>query len=94
VSGAHPDRVKSHHPKPWDREGEVTLRYEIRIRGQLGRSLLASFEGMEVVIDPTQTALQVEIVDQAQLHGVLERIQLLGLELIEVRQIPARASPA
>jgi hypothetical protein len=28
------------------------------------------------------------VADQAQLHGLLERIQLLGLELMEIRQVP------
>lgn len=55
-------------------------------------SLHSSFEDMDVTIEPAETILRGEIVDQAQLHGVLERVQLLGMELIEVRQVPARAS--
>lgn len=47
---------------------------------------------MDVTIEPTETILRGDIVDQAQLHGVLERVQLLGMELIEVRQVPAPAS--
>jgi hypothetical protein len=31
--------------------------------------------------------LRGEVTDQAQLHGLLERIQLLGLELIEIRRV-------
>lgn len=59
-----------------------------------GRSLVSSFEDMEVTIEPTETILRGDIVDQAQLHGILERVQLLGVELIEVRQVPARTSGA
>ena len=37
---------------------------------------------------PVETVLHGEIVDQAALHGVLDRVQALGLELIEVRRLP------
>jgi hypothetical protein len=43
---------------------------------------------MESAIRPADTVLRGPIADQAQLHGLLERIQLLGLELIEIRRIP------
>ncbi len=61
--------------------------YEIRIKGKVGRSLLASFENMDSTIRPAETVLRGPVADQAQLHGLLERIQLLGLELIEIRQV-------
>jgi hypothetical protein len=64
--------------------------YEIRIKGKVGNSLLASFDEMEAAIRPAETVLRGKITDQAQLHGVLERIQLLGLELIEIRQLGAQ----
>jgi hypothetical protein len=66
----------------------VAVSYEIRIRGTVGASLLASFEEMDAAVRPAETVLTGKITDQAQLHGVLERIQLLGLELIEIRQVP------
>ena len=56
----------------------------------VGRSVLASFEDMDAAVRPAETVLTGTITDQAQLHGVLERIQLLGLELIEVRQVPSK----
>lgn len=62
--------------------------YEIRIRGKVGSGTLTSFEDMEAAIRPAETVLRGTITDQAQLHGLLERIQLLGLELIEIRQVP------
>jgi hypothetical protein len=66
----------------------VAVSYEIRIRGRVGASVLASFEEMDAAVKPAETVLTGTIIDQAQLHGVLERIQLLGLELIEIRQVP------
>jgi hypothetical protein len=65
----------------------VATSYEIRIRGKVGSSTLASFEDMEAAIQPAETVLRGEVTDQAQLHGLLERIQLLGLELIEIRRV-------
>lgn len=66
----------------------MTASYEIRIRGRVGSSLLATFDQMEAAIRPAETVLRGTISNQAQLHGLLERIQLLGLELIEIRQVP------
>ncbi|HEX4011681.1 MAG TPA: hypothetical protein VHX62_16790 [Solirubrobacteraceae bacterium] len=61
--------------------------YEIRIRGRVGEPALASLGELEARIRPAETVLRGEIVDQAALHGMLDRIQLLGLELIEIRQL-------
>jgi hypothetical protein len=69
-----------------------SVSYEIRIRGKVGDSVLASFEDMDASIRPAETVLTGAIVDQAQLHGLLERIQLLGLELVEVRRVPEPAT--
>ena len=63
--------------------------YEIRIKGRVSRALLDSFEGMESDLEPVETVLHGPVRDQAELHGVIDRIQALGLELIEVRRIPS-----
>lgn len=42
-------------------------------------------------MQPAETVLHGEIVDQAALHGILDRVQALGLELIEVRRLPEPA---
>ena len=48
-----------------------TSLYEIRIRGVIGSRTAAAFEGMEV---RTETVLRGTLVDQAALHGVLDRV--------------------
>ena len=63
--------------------------YEIRIKGRVSRALLDSFEGMESDLEPVETVLHGPVRDQAELHGVIDRIQALGLELIEVRRLPS-----
>jgi hypothetical protein len=66
--------------------------YEIRIRGRVSDTILASFDGMDADFEPAETVLTGEHLDQAALHGVLERVRSLGLELVEVRQIKGNRS--
>jgi hypothetical protein len=68
-------------------------RYEFRVRGRLAERLLASFDGFDAEIQPVETILSGEVADQAALHGVLEQIESLGLELVEVRQVDERRRP-
>ena len=42
---------------------------------------------MTSVVHPSETFLRGDIADQAALHGLLERLHSLGLELIELRCI-------
>lgn len=70
----------------------VSSRYEIRVKGRIGKSVLSRFEGFEADVEPAETVLRGSITDQAALHGVLDRIQGLGLELMEVKRVGGRAS--
>jgi hypothetical protein len=65
--------------------------YEIRVRGRVSRALLDSFEGMSSELEPVETILHGPVRDQAELHGLIDRIHALGLELVEVRRLPRRA---
>jgi hypothetical protein len=62
--------------------------YEIHIKGRLSAQLLAAFEGMDATVQSVETVLRSPVLDQAALHGLLDHIQALGLELIEVRRLP------
>jgi hypothetical protein len=61
--------------------------YEIRVRGELGESVAATFSGFEAEVEPAETILRGQVRDNAELHALLERIERLGLELVEVRQV-------
>ena len=65
----------------------VPADYEIRIRGRLSDSLSGAFEDFNTSVKPAETVMRGELRDQSELHGVLDQIQSLGLELIEVRRI-------
>jgi hypothetical protein len=63
--------------------------YEIRVRGRVTPALLARFEGLRSEIEPVETVLHGPLRDQAALHGMIELVRALGLELIEVRRLPS-----
>jgi hypothetical protein len=63
-------------------------KYEFRIRGRLSEPLLERFDPLESDIERVETILHGPVRDQAELHGIIERFQSLGLELIEVRRLP------
>src|SRR5215216_7316358 len=65
--------------------------YEIRIKGRLSDSLLTAFEGLTATVEPVEPVLHGPVADQSSLHGLLDRIQSLGLELVEIRRVPASA---
>lgn len=59
--------------------------YRIVIRGELSRRYAAAFEGMEMETNSGRTILTGEVIDQVQLHGILDRISGFGLELVSVQ---------
>jgi hypothetical protein len=63
--------------------------YEIRVKGRITGALLEHFEDMGTQVQPGGTVLRGRVEDQAALHGLLDRIASVGLELIEVRRVPA-----
>ena len=69
-------------------ESVAVTRYEIRVKGRLTETILPSFPELEATVNPVETVLHGPLQDQAALYGLLERIESLGLELVEVRQLP------
>jgi hypothetical protein len=60
-----------------------------RIRGQLGKSVLAAFPSLQSRSNGSETLLAGPLPDQAAVHGVLAQIEALGLELLEFRRVRA-----
>ena len=69
-------------------DGEQTRgrRYRLVIRGELGEPFGFLFEGMTMDRVAGTTVLTGSVIDQAHLHGLIQRTQDLGLELISVQQ--------
>lgn len=62
--------------------------YEITFAGQAGTVARAEFDDCEVSVGPGTTTLLRELPDQGALHGLIQRIADLGLELIDVSVVP------
>jgi len=68
-------------------------RYLIRVNGHLSDELSASLRGLDAQHQPAQTILVGELADQAALTGILDRLDLLGVQIHEVLLVPDRADP-
>lgn len=66
-----------------------TGRYEIRVKGHLGARWVAWFDGMTLTtLDDGTTLIEGPVVDQAALHGLLQKLRDLGIPLISLTPIP------
>ena len=61
--------------------------YRIVVRGELDDRFAYLFNGMEMECADGTTVLTGSVVDQAQLHGFIERLEELALELISVEKM-------
>jgi hypothetical protein len=80
----------------WTQEGEegwnVALyehgHYEIRVKGHLEARWSTRFDGMSLTRERDGTTLLAgPVADQAQLHGLLQKVRDLGLPLLSVTRI-------
>jgi hypothetical protein len=72
----------------WTPDSHEAGRYEIRLTGHLDAHWATWFDGLAVTHDGDgTTVLSGSIVDQAALHGVLQRVRDLGLPLVSVTRI-------
>ncbi len=70
-----------------DRSSRVTDTYEIRIRGALTDAAAGELADTLRAFAPTETVLRGHVVDQAELRGVLARLQEPRCELLEARRL-------
>ncbi|GAA4709981.1 hypothetical protein GCM10023215_59660 [Pseudonocardia yuanmonensis] len=66
------------------------MRYEFRVAGRLSERAQQAFEELTAVEVPTETVLYGTLVDDAQVHGVLARLQDLGLRVVSMQQVHER----
>lgn len=62
-------------------------RYEIVVNHRLSSRFGRAFPGVEVEARAGQTVLTGEFNDQVQLHGLLDRLQDFGIELVSVNAV-------
>ncbi len=67
--------------------------FVITVAGELDDELRMEFEGFDLVVAHGVTQIRVAAPDRAVLHGVLHRIEALGLELLGVVSDPRDLLP-
>lgn len=66
---------------------QLPMNYQIRVKGHLDARSMRWFEGLNVSLQPNGVSvISGPILDQAALHGILNRIRDLGLPLLLVRR--------
>jgi len=64
-------------------------RFEIRVKGHLEPRWAAWFDGLSLSThDDGTTVIAGPVVDQAALHGLLQKLRDLGIPLVSLTQIP------
>lgn len=67
---------------------DTQTRYEIRLKGHLGKQWSEWFNGMTVILENNGNTLLIGwVVDQSELHGLLTKIRDLGMPLISLVDI-------
>jgi hypothetical protein len=73
---------------------ETAGRYEIRVQGHLGARWSAWFDGLTLTRgDDGTTLIEGPVVDQAALHGLLQKVRDTGLPLVSVTPVPPDQLP-
>ena len=61
------------------------MQYEIRVEGHLTERWSAWFDGLDITSeDDGTTVIRGSVVDQAALHGLLQRLRDIGIPLISL----------
>ena len=71
------------------------MQYEIRVEGHLGTRWAAWFDGLSVTTEGDGTSvLRGSVVDQAALHGLIQKLRDVGIPLISLTPAPLEAPTA
>jgi hypothetical protein len=82
---ASPAGTAAQHPAP---------EYEIRCAGRLAPRWTSWFDGLTVTTgEDGTTVLRGPVVDQAALHGLLQKLRDVGIPLLSLTPIPPTAQP-
>ena len=82
---AEPDRMSA---KKRATGGRDPQRYEIRVRGPIGPTMMQAFPTLALSRSGQDTLLTGSLPDQSALYGVTHQLEALGLELLGIRCLP------
>jgi hypothetical protein len=66
--------------------GRAPRRYEIRVRGPIGPTIMQAFPTLAASRNGEDTLLTGSLPDQSALYGVIHQLEALGLQLLEIRR--------
>lgn len=72
--------------------GRRPERYEVRVRGPIGPTMMQAFPSLSATRCGQDTLLTGSLRDQCALYGVVHELEALGLQLLEIRRLPRRES--
>jgi hypothetical protein len=76
-----------------DAHGVPSRQYRVVVAGELSDPIGRAFEGMNVSLDGGNTVLVGPLRDQAELHGLLQRVSDFGLTLLSANAIEDETTP-
>ena len=82
---ADPNRMAASNRTTGDREPR---RYEIRVRGPIGPTMMQAFPALAASRSGQDTLLTGSLPDQCALYGAIHHLEALGLQLLEIRRLP------
>jgi hypothetical protein len=83
---AHPpDADHDRMPDKNRATGGGAQRYEIRVRGPIGPTIMQAFPSLTATRSGQDTLLTGSLPDQSALYGVIHQLEALGLQLLEIR---------
>lgn len=92
------DRTQAFAPALGDRSPSTSPaghdaipRYEIRVKGHLGPRWSAWFDGLTTTEDDRTTVITGPVVDQAALHGPVQKLRDVAIPLVSLRELPMDA---
>lgn len=89
-AGSYGPTVSTHDRTPVTAPGPHE--YEIRVAGHLAPRWSAWFDGLTVTTNADgTTAIRGSVVDQAALHGLLQKLRDVGIPLISLTRLPSNA---
>jgi hypothetical protein len=68
--------------------GGKPRRYEIRVRGPIGPTMMQAFPTLAASRSGQDTLLTGSLPDQSALYGAIHQLEALGLQLLEIRRLP------
>jgi hypothetical protein len=73
--------------------GSEPRRYEIRVLGPIGPTMMQAFPTLAMSRSGQDTLLTGSLADQSALYGVIDQLEALGLQLLEIRRLPRSYRP-